>query len=237
MKLYPGVNNGDPSYFDFSDREYDLKRTPKNYFIGPGGQIIEVIIGSDGKMMARQGDSFTASTKENEESKADWFGEPKECSAQFIAAFILRVGATPWNKPDREIANRPVEDATKSGTIRGIMGRLSVHDLLSGGKKFIEEFKHHLVHGNHLQEQRVMLGIAKKLGMKKWNAEWYYDFKVKYEREEKKLIDDRVETLMNMGTPDRQKSIRNSLLTNTTHDYDHWTNAIAMLKKHGHLYS
>ncbi len=117
------------------------------------------------------------------------------------------------------------------------MGRLSVHDLLSGGKKFIEEFKHHLEHGNHLQEQRVMLGIAKKLGMKKWNAEWYYDFKVKYEREEKKLIDDRVETLMNMGTPDRQKSIRNSLLTNTTHDYDHWTNAIAMLKKHGHLYA
>lgn len=40
-----------------------------------------------------------------------------------------------------------------------------------------------------------------------------------------------------MGTPDRQKSIRASLLNNGTHDYDHWTNALCMIEKHGNLYA
>ena len=110
-----------------------------------------------GPIVARIGNKFNASEDPTKASTAEWFEEPKVYSAQFLAAFILRTGASPWNKPDRELGSLEVTDATKPGTVRGIMGRLSVHDILSGGKKFIEEFKHHLEHGNHLQEQRVML--------------------------------------------------------------------------------
>ncbi len=54
MKIYSGNSEEDPKYFDFSDREYDSKRTPKNYFIGANGDIIEVVIQKDGRMMARR---------------------------------------------------------------------------------------------------------------------------------------------------------------------------------------
>ena len=73
--------------------------------------------------------------------------------------------------------------------------------------------------------------------MKNWNPEWYYDFKAKYEGEEKKLIEGRLETLSKMATPERHASIRSSLLNEGTHDYDHWTNAISMIQKHGNLYA
>ncbi len=73
--------------------------------------------------------------------------------------------------------------------------------------------------------------------MKKWNAEWYWDYKSKAENEEKKMIEDRLDTLGKMSSPDRQKSIRASLLNDGTHDYDHWTNALSMIEKHGHLYA
>lgn len=121
--------------------------------------------------------------------------------------------------------------------MKSIFGRLSVYDIMSGSKKFMDEFKHHLQHGNHLQEQRVMLGIAQKIGLESWNSEWYSDFKSQYENGEKKLIEERLETLGKMGTPDRQKSVRASLLNDGTHDYDHWTNALSMLEKHGNLYA
>ncbi len=73
--------------------------------------------------------------------------------------------------------------------------------------------------------------------MKQWNREWYQDFYSKYENEEKKLIEDRLETLGKMASPDRQIAILTSLLNNGTHDYDHWTNALSMLEKHGTLYA
>lgn len=73
--------------------------------------------------------------------------------------------------------------------------------------------------------------------MDKWNSEWYADYKSKYENEEKSLIEKRLETLGKMSTPLRQKSIRASLLNDGTHDYDHWTNALCMIEKHGTLYA
>lgn len=143
----------------------------------------------------------------------------------------------PLETPPREIISNSVNDATEKGTIRHMLGRLSINDIFSGGKKFIEEFEHHLKHGNSLQELRVMKGIAEKLGMKSWNQEWYFDFYSKYENEEKKIIEDRLDTLGKMPSPNRQESILASLLNNGTHDYDHWTNALSMIEKHGTLYA
>jgi hypothetical protein len=236
LKIKDHPTNGS-KFLDFADREFDNEQVSKKYFIAPDGRIIEIHAIEDGQIIARLGKEFKQSTAANEPSTATWFEEPRVYSPQFIAWYLMRTGAKPWNKPDREINSNSVDEATKPGRLRAIMGRLSFHDIMSGGKKFFEEFKHHLEHGNHLQEQRVMLGMAKSMGMKWWNIEWYYDFKTKYENEEKKLIEERVETLGKMASPDRQKSIRNSLLTDGTHDYDHWTNAIAMLTKHGNLYA
>jgi hypothetical protein len=229
--------SGDQKFLDFRDREFDSTQVPKKYFIAPDGKILEIHAIEGDQIIARLGKDFKQSTKADEANTASWYEEPRVYSVQFITSYLIRTGAVPWNKPDREINSRAVEDETKPGTLRAIMGKLSFHDIMAGGKKFFEEFKHHLEHGNHLQEQRVMLSMAKNLGMKWWNVEWYYDFKTKYENEEKKLIEDRIEVLWKMATPDRQKSIRNSLLTDGTHDYDHWTNAIAMLQKHGNLYA
>jgi hypothetical protein len=82
-----------------------------------------------------------------------------------------------------------------------------------------------------------MLGIAKRMGMDNWSSEWYADYKSQYENSEKNLIEERLKKLAAMATPLRHKSIRSSLLNNGTHDYDHWTNALSMLEKHGNLYA
>lgn len=188
-------SSGDTKFFDFRDREFDSNEVPKKYFIAPDGKILEIHAIEGDQIIARIGKDFAQSKNANEASTASWYEEPRVYSVQFIAGYLMRSGAVPWNKPDREINSRAVEDETKPGTLRSIMGKLSFHDIMSGGKKFFDEFKHHLEHGNHLQEQRVMLDIAKKMGMKSWNIEWYYDFKTKYENEEKKIIEDRIETL------------------------------------------
>lgn len=224
--------------FDFVDRRFDSTKTKKQYFPGNDGKIVEIISIDNGMAHIRTGEKFEKSKKSSEASTAEWYQE-QEVPLQYLVQYLTRFSCAPWNEPPREIGSRevPKEAKTEKGTIKSIFGRLSVHDLISGSKKFMEEFKHHLQHGNHLQEQRVMLGIAKQIGLESWNSEWYADFKSQYENGEKKLIEERLETLGKMGTPDRQKSIRASLLNNGTHDYDHWTNALSMLEKHGNLYA
>ena len=194
MKIHENTTDHS-KFFDFRDREFDTTHVAKKYFVAPDGKILEIHAIEGDHIIARLGKDFVQSEKANEASTASWYEEPQVYSVQFIASYLMRSGAVPWNKPDREVNSRAVEDATKPGKMRSLMGRLSINDIISGGKKFYEEFKHHLEHGNHLQEQRVMLGIAKRLGMNSWNIEWYYDFKTKYENEEKKLIEERVETL------------------------------------------
>ncbi len=222
--------------FDFTDRRFDTEKVRKHYFIGRDGRIIEITNIDGNTITARVGHDFKESSKATEASSASW-GEEREYPLEFLSHLMLRYSMEPWSKPPREIGNRPVTEHTEHGWLRHAFGRLSVHDILSGGKKFFDELKHHLEHGSHLQEQRVMLEIANKMGMKNWNSEWYADFKSKYENEEKNLIEARLKTLGEMGTPLRQKSIRASLLNDGTHDYDHWTNALCMIEKHGNLYA
>jgi len=230
-------DNGD-EHFDFIDRRFDKIKNKKQYFPGNGGNIVEIISIDNGTVQARVGEKFTQSKKDGEPSTAEW-SDIQDFPLQYIVQYMNRFSCVPWNNPPREIPSRavPVDVKTEKGTIKSAFGRLSINDLISGSKKFMDEFKHHLQHGNHLQEQRVMLGIAKKMGLDGWNSEWYADFKSQYENGEKKLIEERLETLGKMGTPDRQKSIRASLLNNGTHDYDHWTNALCMIEKHGNLYA
>jgi hypothetical protein len=228
----------DTPIFDFIDRRFDSTKTKKQYFPGNDGKIIEIISIDNGRAHIRVGEEFKKSSKSSEASTAKWFQE-EEVPLQYVVLYMTRFSCAPWNEPPREIASRevPKEVKTTEGRMKSIFGRLSAYDIMSGSKKFMEAFKHHLQHGNHLQEQRVMLGIAKKIGLESWNSEWYADFKSQYENGEKKLIEERLESLGKMGTPDRHKSIRTSLLNNGTHDYDHWTNALSMLEKHGNLYA
>lgn len=224
--------------FDFIDRRYDKEKSKKHYFTGNNGSIVEIISIQDGQATIRIGEEFTEKNEKTGLPSAKWH-MVTDYPLQYLAYYLTRFSCAPRDKPPREIESKEMPAAAKTtkGALRAAFGRLSIHDLMSGSKKFIEEFKHHLQHGNHLQEQRVMLGIAKKIGMNNWNSEWYADFKSQYENGEKKLIEERLETLGKMGTPDRQKSIRASLLNNGTHDYDHWTNALSMIEKHGNLYA
>lgn len=231
-------DNKDNPIFDFVDRRFDSIKTKKQYFPGNDGKIIEIISIDNGKAHIRVGEEFQKSNKSSQASTAKWFQE-EQVPLQYLVLYMTRFSCAPWNEPPREIASRavPEEAKTTSGKMKSIFGRLSAYDIMSGSKKFMEAFKHKLQHGNHLQEQRVMLGIAKKIGLDSWNSEWYADFKSQYENGEKKLIEERLESLGVMGTPDRHRSIRASLLNNGTHDYDHWTNALSMLEKHGNLYA
>ncbi len=133
-----------------------------------------------------------------------------------------------------QIGERDASDLhTEHGSLKHLFGRASFHDLFWALKKSTEFIKKRLEHGNHLQEARIMLALGKKLWMENWNKDWYLDLKSEVENNEKKLIDDRVEELGKMSTPDRQESVKHSLLNDGTHDYEHIASALSMLEKQG----
>ncbi len=228
-------DNDGNEIFDFIDRRSDSSRVKKQYFPGNEGHIIEIVSIQNGVVRGRIGEKFD---KGKDGWAAEW-GPEEVLQLHFVTAYLVQHSCVPWNEPSREILSKelPKGAETTDGTLKHIFGRLSVHDIISGMNKFTETFKHHLQHGNHLQEQRVMLGIAKRIGMDNWNSEWYADYKSQYENGEKGLIEERMKKLSEMATPLRHKTIRASVLNNGTHDYDHWTNALSMMEKHGHLYA
>jgi hypothetical protein len=150
-------NDAGEDEFDFTDRRFDSVKHRKHYFVGRDGRIVEILSLADGTITARIGEKYN-----EKENTASW-GEEHEYPIQYLAHFMIRFSVEPKNSPYREIAQRPVEEHTEHGRLKHIFGRLSIHDVFSGGKKFFEEFKHKLEHGNHMQEHRVMLGIADKL--------------------------------------------------------------------------
>lgn len=151
-------NEQGEEHFDFIDRRFDKIKNKKQYFPGNGGHIVEIISMDNGLVHARIGEKFTQSKKDSEASTAEW-SDAQDYPLQYIVQYMNRFSCVPWNHPPREIPSRavPADIKTEKGALKAAFGRLSVHDLISGSKKFMDEFKHHLQHGNHLQEQRVML--------------------------------------------------------------------------------
>jgi len=201
------------------------------------------IISHDGPTVKINFFTDVNSNEKKTEFKGNLVLEEKEISYQALATLFLRYSLTPsLDHRDGTASIKPIEtqsideSQTKPGHIKHWFGKLSINDVMHGGKQFIDFIKEKIAHGNHLQEARVMLMLGRGIGLDQKNNDWFLDLKAKVENNEKKLVEERLEELGKMGGPDRQRSIYESLMNHGSHDYEHWASVFSMLEKHGTLY-
>lgn len=228
-------------------REHEEGYTATDHFLSSDGHLLKIISLENGKAVIDFHEGFKEEEKEGKFEVEKTRYDNQEVSYAHLAYLFKKYDLQ--NKGDNKalkrldgnkeaaVAEKDTHNIhTEHGGLKHLFANASIHDLLHGMKGFADFIKHKLEHGNHLQEARIMLALADKFGMKKLNHDWYLDLKSKVENDEIKLVDDRVKELSDMSSPARQESIRESLLNDGTHDYEHWANAITMLEKHGTLY-